>query len=53
MTPHSPAWRWRWRRCWASAEALRETLRFLNEDLGPQARAAGWLSEDDILKQVR
>jgi hypothetical protein len=24
----------------------------LHEDLGPQARAVGWLSEDDILEQV-
>ncbi len=27
--------------------ALRETLRLLHEDLGPQAREAGWLSGDD------
>jgi predicted transcriptional regulator len=34
------------------AQALRETLRLLHEDLGPQARAAGWLTEDDILREV-
>ena len=34
------------------SQALRETLRLLHEDLGPQARAAGWLSEEDILEQV-
>lgn len=34
------------------AQALRETLRLLHEDLGPQARAAGWLTEDDILRDV-
>jgi predicted transcriptional regulator len=34
------------------SQALRETLRLLHEDLGPQARAAGWLTEDDILEQV-
>jgi hypothetical protein len=34
------------------SQALRETLRLLHEDLGPQARAVGWLSEDDILEQV-
>lgn len=33
-------------------QALRETLRLLHEDLGPQARAAGWLTEDDILRDV-
>lgn len=33
-------------------QALRETLRLLQEDLGPQARAAGWLTEDDILHDV-
>jgi len=33
-------------------QALRETLRLLQEDLGPQARAAGWLTEDDILRDV-
>lgn len=33
-------------------QALRETLRLLHEDLGPQARAAGWLSEEDILRDV-
>jgi len=33
-------------------QALRETLRLLHEDLGPQARAAGWLTEDDILHDV-
>ena len=34
------------------SQALRETLRLLHEDLGPQARAVGWSSEDDILEQV-
>ena len=34
------------------AQALRETLRLLQEDLGPQARAGGWLSEEDILRDV-
>ena len=34
------------------AQALRETLRLLHEDLGPQARAAGWLTEEDILREV-
>jgi len=34
------------------AQALRETLRLLHDDLGPQARAAGWLTEEDILRDV-
>ncbi len=33
-------------------QALRETLRLLHEDLGPQARAAGWLTEEDVLRDV-
>jgi predicted transcriptional regulator len=33
-------------------QALRETLRLLHEDLGPQARSAGWLTEEDILRDV-
>jgi len=33
-------------------QALRETLRLLHEDLAPQSRAAGWLTEDDILREV-
>lgn len=33
-------------------QALRETLRLLHQDLGPQARASGWLSEDDVLREV-
>lgn len=33
-------------------ESLRETLNLPHENLGPQARAAGWLSEDDILEQL-
>lgn len=33
-------------------QALRETLRLLHEDLAPQAHAAGWLTEDDILREV-
>jgi predicted transcriptional regulator len=31
---------------------LRETLHQLHENLGPQARAAGWLTEDDILRDI-
>lgn len=34
------------------AQLLRETLRKLHEDLEPQARATGWLTEDDILRDV-
>ena len=34
------------------AQALRETLRQLQGELAPQARAAGWLTEDDILRDV-
>jgi len=34
------------------AQALRETMRLLHEDLGPQARAAGWLTEEDVLRGV-
>ena len=34
------------------SQALHETLSLLHQDLGPQARAVGWLSEDDILEQV-
>jgi predicted transcriptional regulator len=34
------------------SQALRENLRLLHEDLGPQARAAGWLTEEDILRDV-
>lgn len=34
------------------AQVLRENLRLLQEDLGPQARAAGWLTEEDILRDV-
>jgi predicted transcriptional regulator len=34
------------------AQVLRETLRQLHDELGPQARAAGWLTEDDILREV-
>ena len=34
------------------AQALRETLRLLHEDLGPQARAAGWLTEEDVPRDV-
>lgn len=34
------------------SQALRETLRLLHEDLGPQARAGGWLAEEDILREV-
>ncbi len=35
------------------AQSMRETLRLLHEDLAPQARAAGWLTEDDILGSSR
>ena len=31
---------------------LRETLRQLHDELEPQARAMGWLAEDDILRDV-
>jgi predicted transcriptional regulator len=31
---------------------VRETLRQLHDTLGPQARAAGWLTEDDIQRDV-
>jgi predicted transcriptional regulator len=34
------------------ASLTRETLRQLQESLGPQARASGWLTEDDILREV-
>jgi predicted transcriptional regulator len=34
------------------SQALRETLQLLHDDLGPQARAFGWLTEDDILRDV-
>ena len=34
------------------AQALRETLRQLQGELAPQARADGWLTEDDILRDV-
>lgn len=34
------------------AQVLRENLRLLHEDLGPQARAEGWLTEEDILRDV-
>jgi predicted transcriptional regulator len=34
------------------SQALRENLRLLHEDLGPQARLTGWLTEDDILRDV-
>lgn len=34
------------------AQVLRENLRLLHEDLGLQARAAGWLTEEDILRDV-
>lgn len=31
---------------------VRETLRQLHDTLAPQARAAGWLTEDDIQRDV-
>ena len=34
------------------AQALRERLRQLHDELGPQAGAAGWLTEDDLLRDV-
>lgn len=34
-------------------QVLRETLRLLHEDLGSQARTAGWLTEYDILRVPR
>lgn len=34
------------------AQTLREMLRLLHDELAPQARAAGWLTEDDILRDV-
>ena len=33
-------------------QVLRETLRLSHEELAPQARAIGWLTEDDILRDV-
>lgn len=33
-------------------QALRETLALLHEELAPQARAAGWLTEDRILRKT-
>lgn len=35
------------------SQDLRESLRQLQEELGPQARAGGWLTEDDILRDIR
>jgi len=34
------------------AQALRETPRLLHDDLGPQARVAGWLTEEDIQRDL-
>lgn len=34
------------------AQLLRESLRKTQEELGPQARASGWLTEDDILRDI-
>lgn len=34
------------------ASLLRESLRKAHEDLEPQARAQGWLTEDDILRDI-
>ncbi|HNI38271.1 MAG TPA: hypothetical protein PKZ68_08240 [Pseudomonadales bacterium] len=31
---------------------LRETLGQLHEKLAPQARANGWLTEDDVLRDI-
>ena len=31
---------------------LRESLRRSQEELGPLARATGWLTEDDVLRDV-
>jgi predicted transcriptional regulator len=33
-------------------KVLLETLRLSHEELAPQARATGWLTEDDILRDV-
>jgi hypothetical protein len=33
-------------------KVLLETLRLSHEELVPQARATGWLTEDDILRDV-
>lgn len=34
------------------SQRMREALRRLQETLGPQARALGWLSEEDVLRDV-
>ena len=34
------------------SELVRDALRQLQGELAPQARAAGWLTEDDILRDV-
>ena len=34
------------------AQVLRENLRLLQRDLGPQAPAVGWLTEEDILRDA-
>jgi len=34
------------------AYRLREILHWTQAELGPAARAAGWLSEEDILREV-
>ena len=34
------------------AQVLREHLRLLQRDLGPQAPAVGWLTEEDILREA-
>ena len=34
------------------AQAMLETLRLLHQDLWPQARTSGWLTEEDILRDV-
>jgi predicted transcriptional regulator len=35
------------------AHLLRETLRLLHADLAPQAPAAGWAAEEDVLREPR
>jgi len=35
------------------AHLLRETLRLLHADLAPQALAAGWATEEDVLREPR
>ncbi len=34
------------------AQRLRESLRRAQEQLGPEPRAIGWLTEEDVLREV-